>query len=66
MTVDIWIRDYNPPRCFQKKISDRGKHNAGTSFWNHPVVGIFITVFRYNLGKKLRKSAKNRGTWISG
>jgi hypothetical protein len=21
MTVDIWIRDYNPPRCFQKKIS---------------------------------------------
>jgi hypothetical protein len=18
MTVDIWIRDYNPPRCFQK------------------------------------------------
>jgi hypothetical protein len=29
MTVDIWIRDYNPPRCFQKKISGRGKHNAG-------------------------------------
>jgi hypothetical protein len=28
MTVDIWIRDYNPPRCFQKKISGRGKHNA--------------------------------------
>jgi hypothetical protein len=27
MTVDIWIRDYNPPRCFQKKISGRGKHN---------------------------------------
>jgi hypothetical protein len=26
MTVDIWIRDYNPPRCFQKKISGRGKH----------------------------------------
>jgi hypothetical protein len=24
MTVDIWIRDYNPPRCFQKKISGRG------------------------------------------
>jgi hypothetical protein len=28
MTVDTWIRDYNPPRCFQKKISGRGKHNA--------------------------------------
>jgi hypothetical protein len=27
MTVDIWIWDYNPPRCFQKKISGRGKHN---------------------------------------
>jgi hypothetical protein len=27
MTVVIWIRDYNPPRCFQKKISGRGKHN---------------------------------------
>jgi hypothetical protein len=27
MTVDIWIRDYNPPRCFQKKISSRSKHN---------------------------------------
>jgi hypothetical protein len=27
---DCWhlIRDYNPPRCFQKKISGRGKHNA--------------------------------------
>jgi hypothetical protein len=25
--LDIWIRDYNPPRCFQKKISGRGKHN---------------------------------------
>jgi hypothetical protein len=28
MTVDIWIRDYDPPRCFQKKISGRSKHNA--------------------------------------
>jgi hypothetical protein len=28
MTVDIWIRDYNPPRCFQKNISRRSKHNA--------------------------------------
>jgi hypothetical protein len=28
MTVDVWIRDYNPPRCFQKKISGRGKHNG--------------------------------------
>jgi hypothetical protein len=29
MTVDIWIRDYNPPspRCSQKQISGRGKHN---------------------------------------
>jgi hypothetical protein len=27
MTADIWIRDYNPPRCFQKKISGRSKHN---------------------------------------
>jgi ABC-type oligopeptide transport system substrate-binding subunit len=27
MTVDIWIGDYNPPRCFQKKISGRSKHN---------------------------------------
>jgi hypothetical protein len=23
------IRDYNPPRCFQKKISGRSKHNVG-------------------------------------
>jgi hypothetical protein len=30
MTVDIWIRDYNPPRCFQKKIYGRGKHNDVT------------------------------------
>jgi ABC-type oligopeptide transport system substrate-binding subunit len=30
MTVDIWIRDYNPPMCFQKKISGRGKHNEMT------------------------------------
>jgi hypothetical protein len=28
MTVDIWIRDYNPQRCFQKKISGRSKHNV--------------------------------------
>jgi hypothetical protein len=28
MNVDIWIRDYNPPRCFQWKISGRGKHNG--------------------------------------
>jgi ABC-type oligopeptide transport system substrate-binding subunit len=27
MTVGIWSRDYNPPRCFQKKISGRGKHD---------------------------------------
>jgi hypothetical protein len=27
MTVDIWIWDYNPPRCFQKKISGRSKHS---------------------------------------
>jgi hypothetical protein len=27
MTVYIWIRDYNPPRYFQKKISGRSKHN---------------------------------------
>jgi hypothetical protein len=32
MTVDIWIRDYNPPRCFQKKISGRGKHNGFIPF----------------------------------
>jgi hypothetical protein len=31
MTVDIWIRDYNPPRCFQKKISGRGRHNVNIS-----------------------------------
>jgi hypothetical protein len=31
MTVDIWIRDYNPPRCFQKKISGRSKHNDEVS-----------------------------------
>jgi hypothetical protein len=31
MTVDIWIRDYNPPRCFQKKISGRSKHNETAS-----------------------------------
>jgi hypothetical protein len=28
MTVYIWIRDFNPPRCFQKNISGRGKHNG--------------------------------------
>jgi hypothetical protein len=28
MTVDIWITDYNPPMCFQKKISGRSKHNV--------------------------------------
>jgi hypothetical protein len=34
MTVDIWmIRDYNPPRCFQKKISGRSKHNVGLTLW---------------------------------
>jgi hypothetical protein len=27
-TVDIWIRDDNPPMCFQKKISGRSKHNG--------------------------------------
>jgi hypothetical protein len=32
MTVDIWIRDYNPPRCFQKKISGRSKHNVCYQF----------------------------------
>jgi hypothetical protein len=31
MTVDIWIRNYNPPRYFQKKISGRGKHNVNLS-----------------------------------
>jgi hypothetical protein len=31
MTVDIWIRDYDPPRCFQQKICGRGKHNV--PFW---------------------------------
>jgi hypothetical protein len=30
MTVDLWIRDYNPPRCFQKKISGRSEHNEGS------------------------------------
>jgi hypothetical protein len=34
MTVDIWIRDYNPPRCFQKKISGRSKHNAWSTKLN--------------------------------
>jgi ABC-type oligopeptide transport system substrate-binding subunit len=29
MTVDIWIRDYNPPMCFQQKISGSGSHNGG-------------------------------------
>jgi hypothetical protein len=33
MIVDIWIRDYNPPRCFKKKISGRGKHNGKNLFW---------------------------------
>jgi hypothetical protein len=32
MTVDIWIRDYNPPRCFQKKISGRRKHDSLKKF----------------------------------
>jgi hypothetical protein len=35
MTVDIWIRDYNPSRCFQKKISGRGKHNGPIDFKLH-------------------------------
>jgi hypothetical protein len=30
MTVDIWIRDDNPPRCFQKKISGRSKYSSST------------------------------------
>jgi hypothetical protein len=42
MTVDIWIRDYNPPRCFQKKISGRGKHNGTPKFQVPTVKLIFI------------------------
>jgi hypothetical protein len=41
-TVDICIRDYNPPRCFQKKIPGRSKHNDEMGkvlhyFLGHPV-----------------------------
>jgi hypothetical protein len=44
VTVDIWIRDYNPPRFFQKKISGRGKH-SGT-----PYISVeLLTLARYDL-----------------
>jgi hypothetical protein len=33
MTVDIWIRDYNPSRCFQKKITGRSKQKTTDSFF---------------------------------
>jgi hypothetical protein len=47
MTVDIWIRDYNPPRCFQKKISGRGKHNEHITL---PEQMTSSAHFRKNLG----------------
>jgi hypothetical protein len=52
MTVDIWIRDYNPPRCFQKKISGRGKHNEHITELNQvvqmaPYVFIKIVCYLY-------------------
>jgi hypothetical protein len=45
MTVDIWIRDYNPPKCFQKKISGRGKHNGDSYFLSNPKIYLFWSGF---------------------
>jgi hypothetical protein len=45
MTVGIWIRDYSPPRCFQKKISGRSKHNENHFFLTESEKpGISVTV----------------------
>jgi hypothetical protein len=41
MTVDIWIRDYNPPRCFQKKISGRREHNVQNRGQNLGLLRVF-------------------------
>jgi hypothetical protein len=43
MTVNIWIRDYNPPRCFQKKISGRGKHNLFKNLFIFPSARLQIS-----------------------
>jgi hypothetical protein len=47
MTVDIWIRDYNHSRCFQKKISGRSKHNG------HPGHGTSLLCMLCVLGQGL-------------
>jgi hypothetical protein len=46
MTVDIWIRDYNPPRCFQKKISGRS---------NVHITGNLLNNISSNLFQKYKK-----------
>jgi hypothetical protein len=46
MTVDIWIRDYNPPMCFQKKISGRSKHNALSQIPFYKIEGSMTRVLR--------------------
>jgi hypothetical protein len=48
MTVDIWIRDDNPPRCFQKKISDRGKHNVNSD--NERLLTFYMNVLHSQSG----------------
>jgi hypothetical protein len=45
MTVDIWIRDYNPPRCFQYKISGRGKHNVAMGNILQACISSSYTIF---------------------
>jgi hypothetical protein len=64
MTVDIWIRDYNPPRCFQKKIYGRGKHNASVLFTNDAVFDFSLS-FLYFLSNLVEKKNPNRNTKIS-
>jgi hypothetical protein len=49
MPVEIWIRDYNPQMCFQKKISGRGEHNG--NFCQHFIFMIFA---------KIKKKTNNR------
>jgi hypothetical protein len=55
MTVDIWIRDYNPPRRFQKKISGRSTHNAALTIYRcHVFVKHTMTVGKFGtLPKKM-------------
>jgi hypothetical protein len=71
MNVDIWIRAYNPPRCFQKKISGRSKHNVeilmdmphqGCS--NIIAIFLLVTMATTNLVRKYHKKSISLGTCI--